>query len=96
MSQLNLEDYNQLVINTAENFAEQHKVKTSVYKHLKTGKYYFKIDFRGTKAFLSEKPVIECTNGIEENTIKVIYSDGIRLYCREINEFNQKFELVNV
>lgn len=88
MSQLNLEDYNQLVINTAESFAECHKVKTCVCKHLKTGKYYFKIDFK--------KPVIECTNGFEENTHKVLYSDGVRMYCREENEFNQKFELVNV
>lgn len=88
MSQLNLEDWNCLIDRTAENFAAQHKVKTRVYKHLKTGKHYFKIDFK--------KPVIECTNGFEENTSKVLYSDGIRMYCREENEFNQKFELVNV
>lgn len=87
MSQLNLEDYNQLVINTAENFAEEHKVKTCVCKHLKTGKYYFKIDFR--------KSIIECTNGREDKKY-VLYSDGIRLYCREEEEFNQKLELVNI
>lgn len=82
MGQLNLEDYNQLVINTAENFAEKHKIKTRVCRHLKTGKLYFVIDFR--------KPIIECTNGQEDKT-KVLYSDGIRLYCREEEEFNQKF-----
>jgi succinate dehydrogenase/fumarate reductase flavoprotein subunit len=84
MSQLNLDDYNQLVINTADSCAEKHKVRTCVYKHLKTGKLYFTIG----------KPVIECTNGFEENIHKVIYSDGIRIYCREETEFNQKFKLL--
>lgn len=85
MSQLNLEDYNQLVINTANSYAEEHKLKTHIYKHLKTGKYYFKIDFRTS--------IIECTNGREDKKY-VLYSDGVRLYCREKEEFSQKFELM--
>ena len=80
MSDLSLEDYNSLVKKAAEAFQHVHNVKTNIYRHIKTGKYYFKIGER----------VIQCTNGHETESY-ILYSDGIRIYVREANEFDQKF-----
>lgn len=80
MSQLNLEDYNSLVDKAADTYAKEHNVEVTIFRHLKTGKHYFKIG----------RELIQCTNGHEAETY-IMYSDGIRMYVREAEEFYQKF-----
>lgn len=53
--------------------------------HVKTGKIYYVIRFPDFGN------IIECTNG-REGLNYVLYTDGIRIYCREQEEFNQKFK----
>lgn len=48
--------------------------------HVKTGKRYTVL----------YDDVIECTNGREELHY-VVYTDGIRVFCREREEFRRKF-----
>lgn len=85
MSQLNINDYNTLVRKQAANCHVVHKVSTCLYRHNKTGKYYYTI---GGK-------VLNCTNA-QDGEEMILYSDGIRVYCRELKEFNSKFSIVNV
>lgn len=55
--------------------------KLQIVKHKKTGNYYV----------MRKDPVIECTNG-QEDIKKVLYTNGELWFCREQEEFNQKFE----
>ena len=80
MSQLNLDDYNRLVDKAADSYAKEHKTNAAIYRHLKTGKHYYVI----------RDDLIQCTNGCEGEKY-VMYSDGIRMYVREFEEFHQKF-----
>lgn len=58
------------------------------YKHNKTGKTYFQLFL---PCFGQE--AIECTNG-REDKLYVLYTDGVHLFCREREEFNQKFTAI--
>lgn len=49
--------------------------------HLKTGNEYYVI----------KRDIIECTNGCEEKKYVLYYRDG-KFFCREQEEFDQKFK----
>lgn len=47
----------------------------------------------GNRYYMLKRDIIECTNGREEKKYVLYYRDG-EFFCREQNEFNQKFESV--
>lgn len=53
-------------------------------KHLKTGNIYYLLNDR----------VIECTNGREDIKYTVYMNQEGMVFCRESDEFSQKFELL--
>lgn len=54
---------------------------TTKVVHLKTGNEYFVV----------QRDIIECTNGREEKKYVLYYRDG-KFFCREQEEFDQKFK----
>ena len=78
------EDVNQLIDKVAYLFGTEHSVMCAIATHKKTGKHYFVIN--------PKEKIIECTNGREDKEY-VLYSDGVRTYCREAEEFYSKFEM---
>lgn len=50
-------------------------------EHIKTGNIYYVL----------KRGIIECTNGREEKKYVLYYRDG-KFFCREQEEFDQKFK----
>lgn len=60
------------------------KLEMSLVKHKKTGNYYYKIN----------NEVIDCTNSRDGTPAVVYYREG-KLFVREKQEFEEKFEPVS-
>jgi len=59
---------------------------TNLYKlyiHIKTNKIYY----------VFNQPIINTTNSNDQE-IMILYTDGEKGFCREVNEFNRKFKEV--